>query len=131
MAEAESHVGKILVVDDETVVLDLLREILSLEGHEVRTANRPHDALRMIRQIEFDVVISDFRMPGMSGSEFFHKAQEIRPGIEKKFLFTSAEIQSQDTRRFVETTGVPIIPKPFRVDEVRVLVNSILGESEA
>jgi DNA-binding NtrC family response regulator len=60
--------GRVLVVDDEEQIRELLREHLSLEGYECRTCPRGDEALTAMTQEGFDVVVSDFRMPGISGA---------------------------------------------------------------
>ncbi len=70
--------GLILCVDDEPNILRSLKWLLS-KHFEVRTANSGHDALLLVKKNDFDVVISDQRMPGMTGSEFLHEVRKISP----------------------------------------------------
>ncbi len=70
--------GLILCVDDEPNILRSLKWLLS-KHFEVRTADSGHDALLLLKKYDFDVVISDQRMPGMTGSEFLHKVRKISP----------------------------------------------------
>jgi DNA-binding NtrC family response regulator len=121
-----SEGGRILVVDDEVVVLDLFSEILALDGHRVFTARDARKALQLLTKEPVDVVISDFRMRNLSGEEFFNQATSLRPGLEEFFVFTSGEMDGETQRRFVEQTGVHVIAKPFKVDDVRSLVNRLI-----
>jgi|GEM_PF-5340254 len=86
MSEAKNIVEKtrILVVDDEAVVLDLMKEILSIDKYEAVLERDPRRALHRLGSEEFDIIISDFRMPAMTGKEFYNKAIEINPGFERK-----------------------------------------------
>lgn len=60
---------KILLIDDDPSVLGMLSQLLSLKGHHVDTAPNGEEGLEKIRSIRYDVVITDIRMPGISGSE--------------------------------------------------------------
>ena len=60
--------ARILVVDDEPAVVDLVRRILQREGYEVEGVTAPADALARVREVPFELVISDVEMPGMRGT---------------------------------------------------------------
>jgi CheY-like chemotaxis protein len=118
--------ARILVVDDEKIVLDLFSEILALDGHEIFKERDPEKALEMLKTLEVDLIISDFRMPKLTGEEFFAGATGMKPGLAKRFVFTSGEMDPETKRRFIDATGVNVIAKPFQVQEVRTLVRSLL-----
>jgi CheY-like chemotaxis protein len=118
---------RILVVDDEEVILELLRDILEPEGYEVLTVSNGREALRLIEAVEFDLLISDFQMPEMDGAELYRKACEIRPELADRFVFTSGAVTPDKKRRFLAAIGAWILSKPFRVQEVRHLVRNRLA----
>ena len=60
---------RILVVDDEPLVCDAVRMMLDFDGHQVKTAASGKEALAMFQEGQFDLVITDFEMPGMKGDE--------------------------------------------------------------
>jgi CheY-like chemotaxis protein len=68
---------KILVVDDQQMLLDVLTEALELGGYESVTANNGLKALALLNENDINLVITDMRMPGMDGWEFCKKAREI------------------------------------------------------
>lgn len=70
---------KILVVDDEKAIRETLKEILSFEGYMVDIADSANAALQLINDTEYDVILSDIKMPGMDGMEFLAKASQIVP----------------------------------------------------
>ena len=70
---------RVLVVDDEEIVLVALRETLRREGYQVVTAASPLAALELVKQEVFAVIISDHQMPGMTGLDFLSQAKSIQP----------------------------------------------------
>ncbi len=128
MSEAKNIVEKtrILVVDDEAVVLDLMKEILSIDKYEAVLERDPRRALHRLGSEEFDIIISDFRMPAMTGKEFYNKAIEINPGFERKFVFTTGEMDPVRKKQFIREIGAPVISKPFRIEEIRTFIKSFL-----
>lgn len=69
----------ILVLDDDEIILIALRENLIAQGYSVTTANKPSGAIELLQEQAFSVIISDQRMPEMSGLEFFERVKEIQP----------------------------------------------------
>lgn len=121
---------RILIVDDEEVVLDLLQEILAIDKYQTRVLRDPREALELLKKEDFDIIISDFRMPWMTGEDFYRKAAALKPGIEKKFIFTSGEMDPVRKKEFIRKTGVEVIMKPFRMNEIRSKVKSLIAKRE-
>ncbi len=74
---------RILVVDDETVVLAALRETLRLEGYEVFALENPIEALRLIHTTQFSVIVTDQQMPALTGLEFLAQAKQVQPNATR------------------------------------------------
>jgi len=119
--------GRILVVDDETSIVDILCDVLRMDGHQIETAINGRLALHKLQSQPFDVVISDLRMPGMSGQELFRRLREIDSGLVSRIIFTTGDVASQDTQSFLQESGSPYLQKPFDLNEVRRLVQTILS----
>lgn len=120
---------RILVVDDEAVILDLFAEILAAESHDIHKTSDPMEALEWIKEREFDVVISDFGMPSLSGDRFFDKATEIQPSLKDRFVFTSSGADPVDKSRFIQDAGVRVLDKPFGVKDVRSIIAKIIQDN--
>jgi response regulator RpfG family c-di-GMP phosphodiesterase len=73
----------ILIVDDEEIILLALRETLALEGYQVHTFNHPLRALEAVKQQEFAVILSDQKMPDLSGLDFLAQARQLRPNATR------------------------------------------------
>ena len=85
---------KVLVVDDEPTITDMLRDVLSLEPYEILSANSAEEALAILEWEPADVVISDERMPGMSGSEFIALVRQKYPETIRIILTAYARLDA-------------------------------------
>lgn len=74
--------GDILVVDDDSTTLSLIRECFRLYGRKVLCAENGEDALRRIRERSITLMLTDLQMPGMNGLELARKARELAPGLQ-------------------------------------------------
>jgi PAS domain S-box-containing protein len=116
---------RILVVDDEPSILNAVGRILQRLGHEVRTAATGGDALGLAVVERFDLIISDLRMPGMSGRELH--AELTKEGVlpAADFIVATGDIADPEAFTFLQSTGLPVLLKPF---EIRDLVE-LLGRT--
>ncbi len=129
--KAPVQVGNILVVDDEESIADLLCEMLSILGHEATACHSGKHALSKIEKVDYDVVLSDFRMPGMNGAEFYQKAIEINPSLGDRFVFLTGDVVNSETQEFIGSINTKCVDKPFQLDAVKVAVNSVLSASDS
>jgi len=95
----------ILVVDDELAIIDILYQVLRLDGHRVDTALNGTVALRKIEKEAYDLIISDLKMPGMSGQELYEKVREMNRDLSRRIIFSTGDVVSSDTREFLEKSG--------------------------
>jgi CheY-like chemotaxis protein len=120
---------KILVVDDAGPVVILCVNILQSLGYAVRGANRGETALEHLRHEPFDLMIVDYRMPGMDGFQVFEQARTLRPDMA--FMLITAHGTPDVTHRAAEMGFGAILLKPFTSDELRVAVETALtGKGE-
>src|SRR5262249_38929996 len=118
---------RILVVDDESEVADVLREILELAGHDVDFADSGEAALRRLASTDYDVVLSDMRMPGMSGAAPYGAVRERSPRLAARFGFITGDAVSPANAAFLKRTGIPYLTKPFEPRQVTELVARLAG----
>ncbi|MBI4161519.1 MAG: response regulator [Acidobacteria bacterium] len=121
--------SRVLVVDDEEVIVGLLEEILTAEGHRVEIARNGLEALHRLRTGSYDFVLSDLKMPGMNGEELYEKVGAERPDLLKRIVFTTGDIVSPEVQRFLKRTGNRFLTKPFSLEEVLQAVRS-LGDGD-
>ncbi|HEY3176553.1 MAG TPA: ATP-binding protein [Candidatus Polarisedimenticolia bacterium] len=116
----------ILVVDDELAIIDILYQVLKMDGHRVDTALNGAVALRKIEREHYDLIISDLKMPGMSGQELYERVREKDLDLARRIIFSTGDVVSIDTRTFLEKSGNSYLQKPFEIDAIRRIVQSVL-----
>jgi CheY-like chemotaxis protein len=111
---------RILVVDDEPYVCDAVRMMLAFDGHQVQTASSGKEALTLFAKGKYDVVITDYAMPGMKGDELAVAIKSIAPEQPIVLITAYAEMfKSAET----PLTGVDsIISKPFLLENLRAAI---------
>ncbi|MBI2964874.1 MAG: response regulator [Chloroflexi bacterium] len=110
---------RILAVDDEPSVRELLTRALHSVGHEVATAADGAEALRMIYVEDYDAIITDMKMPGLGGAELYQCVAGLKPELSQRILFLTGDVASADTKSFLEKTGKPVLTKPFTLEDLR------------
>jgi two-component system NtrC family sensor kinase len=118
---------RVLVLDDQEAVADLLTEMVRVIGHEPTTAYSAEKALRRLEEGGIDLVLSDFRMPHMDGEEFYRAAIAMRPELANKIVFLTGDTLCDETQRFLQATGAPYISKPFRMSSVQQTIDEALN----
>lgn len=129
-ADEESTTGaQILVVDDEEPVIFLMSEILGLDDHEITPAFNGGEALALLQERDFDLIISDVRMPAVGGPTFFEILQTTRPDLLPRVVFVTGDTMSRSTQEFLRKAGRPMLAKPFNADRLRALVREQLEKN--
>ncbi len=108
----------ILVIDDEPSVRDALVAQLGNLGARVDSAASATEAQRLLRNQAYDVVLTDVRMPGMSGLDLHRDIDERNPSLAERFVFMTGDFVNDDIRNDVMKTGGPLLEKPFTLDEL-------------
>jgi two-component system NtrC family sensor kinase len=117
---------RILVVDDEKYILDFFVEVFRMFPMEVDTADDGKIAMERILVKDYDIVFTDFKMPNMSGKELFHWIESQRPELLKRIIFVTGDTVSTETRSFFESTGNRYLAKPFKIEEVKEVIQQTL-----
>jgi len=112
--------NSILIVDDEKSILFSLKAALTKEGYTVRTSESPQDALKLIEPGAFQVIISDFNMPGMTGVDLLKRVKQI--DSEVVFILMTAFGSEKLAIEAMKEGAYDYFSKPFDIDEMRVVV---------
>ncbi|MEM7828254.1 MAG: sigma-54 dependent transcriptional regulator, partial [Candidatus Aenigmatarchaeota archaeon] len=115
---------KILIVDDEEDTLDACCLVLGKLGMQVQTANNANQALRLIRENSFDIVIADIKMPGMDGIELLRNLKKIDPLTRVIMITGYATIES--AVESMKAGAFDYISKPFTTEQLRAAVKRAL-----
>jgi two-component system NtrC family sensor kinase len=118
----------VLVVDDEEPVANLLARLLRQLGHEPVVVNSGAEALERISGDSFDLVLSDVKMPGMSGFELHQSIKQINPELASRLVFVTGDMLSAATQARIAQTGNPYIAKPFAIERLEALVRGLLAQ---
>jgi two-component system NtrC family sensor kinase len=119
--------GRVLVVDDEEPVSNLLARLLRDLGHEPTVVHNGDDAIEALAQQTFDLVLTDVKMPGMSGFELHQKIGATNPALARRVVFITGDTMSAATQARLAQSGNPFIAKPFVIDKLEALIRSLLA----
>ncbi len=122
---------RILVLDDEKAIAEMLGEMLGLLGYQIAVCNSGAQALAQLETREFDVILSDFRMPGMDGREFYKAASQKHPALTNRIIFLTGDVVNDETRSFLDSIKAPYLGKPFHLDKVEETVTTLLKRSSS
>jgi len=112
----------VLIVDDERSMRDFLKILLEKEGHEVTTAVSGASALDILEKQSVDVIVSDIRMPGMTGIELLETVKEFSPDLP--MIMITAFASPDDAVLAMKNGAFDYISKPFNVDEIKSVIES-------
>ena len=119
--------ARVLVVEDEPLVADMVEDLLVLEGHEVDRAGNGREALERLRSRAYSLIVSDVRMPDLSGPAFYRELTRVDPALARRVVFVTGDVMSPDTRDFLEETGLGYLEKPFAVTDFQSAVRRALA----
>jgi CheY-like chemotaxis protein len=118
--------GRVLVVDDDAELAGVLAAALRAEGHTVETAANGAEALAALERGEFDVILSDVRMPKLDGPGLYRELAQRRPELLERLVFVTGDILGRETAAFLERTKVAHLTKPFDIKQIRRVVHEVL-----
>lgn len=127
-ANTDSRPRRLLVVDDEPGIRDVLQEVLSSMGYIVDTAANGVEAVRCLKSKRPDLIISDLCMPEMDGPALHRHVLEKYAPLAKKMVFVTGDTVSPTSREFLESTGVRWLSKPFNIHNIEETVRDMLQE---
>jgi signal transduction histidine kinase/ActR/RegA family two-component response regulator len=114
--------ARVLAVDDEPIVLELLTQFLRNDGHEVAVAGSVDEAMALAGRSDFDVVISDWRMPGPGGEQLYQRLCAHRADYRGRVVFMTGDALSRDVVRLAQQYGNSVLDKPFTLDSIRAAI---------
>ncbi len=121
--------AKILLVDDEHLILYSLSATLRLDGAEVTAVANGKDAVSELRRQPYDICFLDVNLPDANGLDLMKTAREISPAI-RVVIMTAVDL-NEGQMRYLHGNACHFLPKPFNLEDVRSLVNNISGSKPA
>ena len=120
---------RILVVDDEPEIVDLLKEFLETHGFVVDSAPDASGAIERVRDNIYDAAILDFNLPDMDGVMLHRQIRQMDGELAQRTLFTSGLVQSEHALGYYATHGMGFLSKPFDMQEVLDWLETMSGPS--
>ena len=117
---------RVLTIDDEPYIVELIEEILGRDGHEVEKALTGEEGLRKLYGDIYDLIFLDIKMPGLDGMEVYNRIARERPELLKRLVFLTGDVVGMDTMSFLNKSGCSYIGKPFGMKEVRKIAMDVL-----
>ena len=121
----------VLVVDDEPSLREALLRFLQRRNIHAEGVADGWEAIRLLEQRDFDVIISDVRMPGMSGREFLERLRRDRPELLGRLVFSTGDAFTSETATLLKESGVPTVAKPFDFAVLERVVREVAGRATA
>jgi signal transduction histidine kinase/ActR/RegA family two-component response regulator len=118
--------ARVLLVDDEVDLVDLVTRVLAEDGHVVEYAASGRAALQQLATHDYDLVLLDLRMPGLSGQDVYRVITQDFPGLAHRVILTTGDTVCSPMSAWLQTVDCPVLEKPFNVAQLRALVASTL-----
>ncbi|MGA9882756.1 MAG: ATP-binding protein [Candidatus Acidiferrales bacterium] len=118
--------ARILAIEDEPTVAQLIVDVLRDEGHQVEAVLDGQEGLRRLSRNRYDLVVCDLRMPHFDGQAVYQSLRRSGSPLLNRILFVTGDVLAAQTRDFLEPNHLPYLAKPFLVEELKLAVNRLL-----
>jgi two-component system NtrC family sensor kinase len=129
LTKTAARAGRAMVVDDEPELADSLARFLEREGYDCTVVNSGREAIELAKAEEFDIILSDLRMPDVDGPTLFKWLSANRPRLASRLGFVTGDTLGPAAVRFLGDAGRPFIEKPFSRQSIRDLLAELAGAS--
>jgi CheY-like chemotaxis protein len=128
-AAPPGETGTILVVDDDEEVALTLADVLRMEGHEVDMVFGAGDGIERARHKQYDIIISDVRMPDADGPSLYRALAPDIDGLDRRMMFMTGDTLRTDLDELVSGTEIPVIEKPLDPRAVAAMISGKLRDN--
>jgi signal transduction histidine kinase len=118
---------KVLVIDDEEAILEMMREELSQSGYEVDVARDGESALKRLGQTPYDLTLCDWKMPGLNGQQIYERVRVLNPALSERMVFITGDVINDSAQKFLRERKKVCLSKPFSLMEFREAIGEALG----
>jgi DNA-binding response OmpR family regulator len=129
MGQANDNAETILIVEDEPVISEMCRRVLSDEGFRVTLASNGKAAMSALEEREYDLCLIDIRTPEMNGIELYGHLEKKYPEIVSRVVFTTGDVINGNIKTFLDKTNRPYLTKPFTPDVLKAIVRNTLARN--
>jgi len=117
---------RILVIDDEDWILTLAKKVLEDDGYHVDVASDGDRALSAVAQKNYDLLICDQKMPGLSGPQVYERLRADHPEVAARLIFMTGDVAGEHFQQFLKDSGKFCLTKPFSLRELRSTISDKL-----
>ncbi len=121
---------KILVVDDEPIIAQLIVDMLTVDGYDVDIAFDGLAALERIGCRGYDLILSDLRMPELDGLGLYRELERNRPELARRFVFITGTSEHTDYAGLIGDLAVPVLTKPFDLSPLQRLTREMVAGAD-
>jgi PAS domain S-box-containing protein len=125
VAPAPSRKSRILIIDDEPEVRDVMSQALCQRGYIVDVAGNGVDGLRLLENSDYKVILCDVHMPGLSGLEFYRQVETNHPDMAKRIVFVTGDAVNKGTNQLIEAYQLNYLTKPFELNDLLQLIQKL------
>jgi len=119
---------RILVIEDEPAIRAICARVLGREGYDVSTAINGREGKTIAEKEIFSLYLIDIITPMMNGIEFYEWLRRTQPEQAGKVVFTTGNVSGDESIELARNTGKPVLLKPFTLDELKNMVERMIGE---
>jgi CheY-like chemotaxis protein len=121
--------GRILLIDDDENILKILGKVLSQEKFDLDIATSGREAILKLGREDYNLILSDIRMPELDGKELFAFLEANLPEYKKRVIFLTGDTGNADTMKFLEETGCPYLTKPIEIPTLVHMLYQYFGSA--
>ncbi|MBN2102964.1 response regulator [bacterium] len=122
-----SSAFKVLAVDDEEVMGYLIQRVVDELGYKVDWVRDCQTALSKMKNQKYDVIVSDFRLPGMTGELFYNKIIHQNAALARKTIFITGDAVNRHALAFFKRMKLPYFAKPFNIDVLKRAIQEMVS----
>lgn len=116
--------GKVLILDDDELIVSMLSRALKKEGYEVTALTKPNNVAQVVRSLSPEIFLLDVTLPERSGLEILEELRE--KGIDRQVVMLTADDSAETAVKAMKLGAADYLTKPFNIDEVKIVIGSLM-----
>jgi len=121
---------RVLAVDDDETILDLLAQTLETQSYEVDVARTSEDALPQVLFRDYSVILIDLVLPDTNGLSLYRQITRRRPSLRSRVIFVTGALDTGEAVRFVRLVNAPVLRKPFDLGDLIATVRRLASAQD-
>jgi len=120
------EIKSILLLDDDLVLADTLRDLLESRNFLVTVVSNGAEGLKQVIDTDFDVIMCDIMMPSMAGDMFYLAVQKMKPFLAERFVFMTGFSGDPHVNKFLESVNALVLEKPAKLEDIIRMISLVL-----